>query len=168
MVTRHFKAIIYTSTAVPIRTAIMNIMNMNKQMNSAKVPSLLAIQELHCFSEWQRSEWQRFNSPPSLTWVTVLFIYMYLWPWGWGWIALLRWLWIPSGKCYTNSWYLPQAHGVYTFSDVTDAMRRAWIIHYRSLKPHSRERECRWRGEGWTLHERKQNAVGKWLALAVW
>ena len=51
MVTRYFKAIIYTSTAVPIRTAIMNIMNMNKQMDSTKVPFLLAIQELYCFSD---------------------------------------------------------------------------------------------------------------------
>lgn len=163
MVTRHFKGIIYTSTAVPIRTAIMNIMNMNKQMNSAKVPSLLAIQELHCFSEWQRSEWQRFNSPPSLTWVTVHYLHVL--------VAVgvgLDCTTAMTVNTYTNSWYLPQAHGVYTLSDVTDATRRAWIIHYRSLKPHSREKECRWRGEGWTLHERKQNAVGKWLALAVW
>lgn len=89
MVTRYFKAIIYTSTAVPIRTAIMNIMNMNKQMDSAKVPFLLAIQELYCFSDCDNINndltHHRCSREPLNRYCIM---YMYLWPWGWGWIAL--------------------------------------------------------------------------------
>ena len=89
MVTRYFKAIIYTNTAVPIRTAIMNIMNMNKQMDSAKVPFLLAIQELYCFSDGNNinndlTHHRRSREPLN----RYCIMYMYLWPWGWGWIAL--------------------------------------------------------------------------------